>query len=254
MHHFIVRDALYCWLLSVSVSNCHQLSRLMEFCFVQVRKREIGFELWLVLAILPSDVGCTFHSVDRNSRSSYCTFAVIAQKYSSMQMSLFSVIFYNYFMLFFHKFIHKNSSNIQRAQCYKVLRLVVHYEDHETFLRWSSEGFGCLVKQWAFPHFFFFFMQDTEQSQSRITVCLFTLVVTVLAKPEENRGRARFYVVDQPCQRMSVIKALLSVLLSPPTQRSLSEIRLCTDRINAFWNWIKRENKVLNDKTSHEKS
>lgn len=72
-------------------------------------------------------------------------------------------------------------------------------------------------------------MQDAEQSQSRITVYLFTLVATVLAKPDKNRGRASFCAEDQPCQRMSVIKAPLSVLLSPSTQRSLSQVRVCTD-------------------------
>lgn len=104
---------------------------------------------------------------------------------------------------------------------------------------WESLNFPEAVKASVVSlnsglfHIFVFLMQDTEQSQSRITVCLFTLVVTVLAKPEENRGRVGFCVVDLPCQRMSVIKALLSVPLSPPTQRSLSEITLCADWITA---------------------
>lgn len=51
----IVCVALYSRLLSVSVSICQLSSWLMVFCSVQVTKREIGFEQWLVLVILSSD-------------------------------------------------------------------------------------------------------------------------------------------------------------------------------------------------------
>lgn len=82
-----------------------------------------------------------------------------------------------------------------------------------------------LVKQQAFPLFFFKAMQDTVQSQSRITVCLFTLAVTVLANPNENWGQARLCAVDQLSQTTSAIKIFLSVLLSPLTQRALPEVK-----------------------------
>lgn len=70
---------------------------------------------------------------------------------------------------------------------------------------------------------------------SRGTVCLFTSVVTVLAKPDENRGRARFCAVRQPCQRMSVTNAFLSVILSAFTQGSLSELSARSGWITAFY-------------------
>lgn len=55
MHHCIICVALYCCLLSVSISSCHQLSGLMEFCLFQVRKREMGFSCgwyWLFLHVM----------------------------------------------------------------------------------------------------------------------------------------------------------------------------------------------------------
>lgn len=71
------------------------------------------------------------------------------------------------------------------------------------------------MKKWA--------AHRAESVQDNSLSFHFTVVMAVLAKPEENRGRVRLYFVDQSCQRMFVIKALLSVLLSAPTQRSLSD-------------------------------
>lgn len=115
---------------------------------------------------------------------------------------------------------------------------------------WRLQLSHELVKQRALPFVFFL---KAESVQDNSLSFHFNVVMTVLAKPEENRGQARFSVVDYLCQRMSVMKALLSVLLSPPTQRSLSEIIMCTDWITATWNWfIKRESFKRRKKTFHE--
>ncbi len=76
-----------------------------------------------------------------------------------------------------------------------------------------------LVKQWAVPHFCSYAEHRAESVQDKSLSFHFTVAVTVPAKPEENKDWARFCVVDKSCQRMCVIKPLLSVLLAP-TQRS----------------------------------